>query len=67
MHCRNTFNAEPDVVYAFQTLHWNHPERYNLPMEFYEERQKIRDAQFGIDLESAREAGRRMANRIRRQ
>jgi len=64
MHLRNAFNAEPEVVYAFQTLHWKDPERFVFPREFYEERKRIHDTRFANDQQSAREAGRRLAERI---
>ena len=64
MHLGNTFHTRPEVVYCFQTLQWEHPERYNMPMAFYEERRRIHDQHFDTDLENARSAGENMAKKI---
>ena len=63
-HLSYTFKTQPETVYAFETLHWKNPERYKMPMEFYEQRARIEREQFGSELEEARVAGTRMAEKI---
>lgn len=60
---RTMFHTEPEEVFSFQTLHWEHPERYRFSEELYQERKERHDAQFPVDLQNAFEAGRRFANR----
>ena len=64
MHLRHTFQSQPDVVCAFETLHWQHPERYQFPLELYEKRSQAHETQFSSELENARNAGKRMAEKI---
>ena len=67
MHLSNAFHTRPEVIYAFEPLHWKHPERYQFPTELYEKRSQTHETQFSTELENARAAGKRMAEKIDRQ
>ena len=58
------FRTEPEEVFAFETLHWDHPERYEMPMEFYEKRAARKAEQFPRELRNAFDAGVRFAERM---
>lgn len=58
------FRTEPEEVFAFETLHWDHPERYEMPMEFYEKRAARKAEQFPRELQNAFDAGVRFAERV---
>ena len=62
---RTTFHTEAEEVFSFQTLHWEHPERYRFSEELYQERKERHDKQFPLDLQNAFEAGVRMGKRMK--
>lgn len=59
-----TFHTEPEEVCAFQTLQWDHNERYEFDEEFYQERVRRNKEQFPEDLKNAYEAGVRFAEKL---
>lgn len=61
---RNEFKTEPEELYVCNTLHWKNPERYNFPMEWYEDKVDNHEKHFPIDLQATYDAGVRMAQRI---
>ena len=58
------FQTNPEEVFAFETLHWDHPERYEMPMEFYEARVARKAEKFPQELENAFESGVRFAGYV---
>lgn len=61
-----TFRQAPECVYAYDTFQYNDREALNEGFRSPAAREKARhDEQFPIDLQSAREAGKRLVERIR--
>ena len=58
-----TFGMEVEEVFSFETLHWDHPERYEFSEEVYQARVRRRAEQFPKDLQNAYDAGERMAEK----
>ena len=62
---RGAFHTEPDEVDAYFTLHWQHPEDYNWPMELYDRKVEYKEKQWPVDLQNCYDAGVRFAGRVR--
>ncbi|MBR1851796.1 MAG: flavodoxin family protein [Lachnospiraceae bacterium] len=61
---RNEFHTEPEELYVYNTLHWKNPEKYNFPMEWYEDKYANRQSNFAHDLQCAFETGKRFAHKL---
>ena len=61
---RNEFLTEPDQIYVQNTLHWKNPEKYQFPLEQYEDKAKYRESQYPADLKACYDAGIRFAARV---
>lgn len=60
-----TFHNTPEEACSFQTLHWDHPEKYRFAETLYDERKRRHDEQFPIDLQNAHELGKRLAEKAK--
>lgn len=61
----HTFSDQADEVFAFETLHWDHPENYVFDDKVYEQRAVRAEKEFLDEQNNAYETGIRYGSRVK--